>query len=92
MPNFSDVNVNVNVDKCTVVIQAECRGQESDKNKKYVVRESSSSFYRSFALPEQAEEQRITAEFDDGVLTVTVPLKELPAPTKIAIGSVHAAA
>lgn len=92
LPNFDEKDITVNVDKGALVIQAERHEQEEDKKKKYVIRESSSSFYRSIALPEQAEEQQITADFDDGVLKVTVPLKELAAPTKIAVGSGHATA
>ena len=91
LPNFAEKDITVNVDKGALVIQAERHEQEEDKNKKYVIRESSSSFYRSIALPEQAEDSKIKADFDDGILKVTVPLKELAAPTKIAIGAGHAA-
>jgi HSP20 family protein len=87
LPNFAEKDITVNVDRGALVIQAERHEQEEDKKKKYVIRESSSSFYRSITLPEQAEDSKITADFDKGVLTVKVPLKELAAPTKIAIGS-----
>ena len=86
-PHFDEKDISVNIDKGALIIQAERREKEEDKKKKYVIRESSSSFYRSITLPEQAAEQRITAPFDDGVLKVTVPLKELTAPTNIAIGT-----
>lgn len=92
LPNFAEKDITVNVDKGALVIQAERHEQEEDKKKKYVIRESSSSFYRSIALPEQAEESKVKADFADGILKVTVPLKQLAAPTKIAIGSGHAAA
>lgn len=85
LPNFDEKDITVNVDKGAVVIQAERHEREEDKKKKYVLRESSSSFYRSIVLPERADASHITANFDDGVLTVTVPLAELAAPTKIAI-------
>ncbi len=87
LPNFAEKDITVNVDKGALVIQAERHEQEEDKKKKYVVRESSSSFYRSIALPEQADDSKIKADFDKGILRVTVPLKGLTAPTKIAIGS-----
>lgn len=87
LPNFAEKDITVNVDKGALVIQAERHERDEDKKKKYMIRESSSSFYRSIALPEQAEESNITADFTDGILKVTVPLKELAAPKKIAIGS-----
>lgn len=48
---------------------------------------SSTSFYRRIALPEQADEEQVTARFDGGVLKVVVPFKELPTPKTIAIES-----
>jgi HSP20 family protein len=87
LPEFAEKDINVDIDKGALVIQAERHEREEDKNRKYVLRESSSSFYRSITLPEQADENNITARFQDGVLTVTVPLKKLPAPTKVPITS-----
>lgn len=85
LPDFAEKDISVDVDKGAVVIQAEKHEREEDKSRKYVLRESSASFYRSIALPEQADESGISARFQDGILTVTVPLTPLPAPKKIAI-------
>lgn len=87
LPNFREEDISVNVDDGTLMIQAERHEQESDKKKNYVVRESSSSFYRSVELPDQADRSAISADFEHGVLKVTVPLKALSTPTKIAIGN-----
>lgn len=86
LPNFEQKDIDISFDKGALVIRAERHEQEKDKKKKYVVRESSSSFYRSIRLPETADEAKINASMKDGVLKVSVPLKELPAPKKIAIG------
>ena len=87
LPNFEEKDVNVQIDKGALVIQAEKHEKEKDKTKKYVVRESSSSFYRRIRLPEIADEDKIEANVKDGVLKVTVQFKELPEPKKIAIKS-----
>jgi HSP20 family protein len=87
LPHFADKDVNISVDNDVLEIQAEKHEEEKDKSKKYVVRESSSSFYRRIRLPEQADKEKIEAHMEDGVLKVTVPFKELPAPKKIAIKS-----
>ncbi|KAA9154734.1 Hsp20/alpha crystallin family protein [Microbacterium lushaniae] len=86
LPNFDEKDVTVTVDRGALVISAERREKEEDKDKKYVIRESSSSFYRSIVLPEQAEEGDITAKFTKGVLKVTIPLSGGAAPRSIAIG------
>lgn len=87
LPNFSQDDISVQVDKGRLVIQAEKREKQEDKKKKYVVRESAASFYRSIHLPEHADESKISADMKDGVLKVIVPFKALPQPKKIAISS-----
>lgn len=85
LPNFEEKDINVQVDEGTLVIQAEKHEKEEDKNKKYVVRESSSSFYRRIRLPERADQDNIEAHVENGVLKVKVALKTLPEPKKIEI-------
>lgn len=85
LPHFTEKDVNINIDNDVLEIQAEHHEEEKDKNKKYVVRESSSSFYRRIRLPEQADKNKIDARMENGLLQVVVPFKKLPAPKKIAI-------
>lgn len=85
LPNFEEEDVDISIDKGALVIRAEKREKEEDKKKKYVVRESSSSFYKRLLLPEHADEDKVDAHYENGILTVTVPFKELPKPKKINI-------
>ena len=85
LPNFEQKDVNIEVENGALVISAERHEKEEDKGKQYVVRESSSSFYRRIALPKEADADRIEAHLDDGVLRVRVPLTPLPEPKKISI-------
>ena len=87
LPNFEQDDVSIQVDGDALVISAERHEKEEDKDKKYVVRESSSSFYRRIALPERADADKITAHLDEGILKVSIPLTPLPEPKKIAISS-----
>lgn len=88
LPNFEQSDVNIHIEDNVLIISAERHEKAEDKDKKYVVRESSSSFYRRIALPDRADADKIDAHLDDGVLKVTVPLKPLPEPKKIAISAV----
>jgi len=87
LPNFEEKDIDIRLDKGSLVISAQKREKEEDKDngKKYVVRESSSSFYRRVRLPEVADEDSIEASMKEGVLRVTVQFKELPEPKKIEI-------
>jgi len=87
LPGFTEDDIDVDVDGGALVIRAQRQEREADEDatKKYVVRESSSSYYRRVILPEQADEGNATATFHQGVLRVTVPFKELPSPRKVEI-------
>ncbi|MBH1956905.1 Hsp20/alpha crystallin family protein [Candidatus Saccharibacteria bacterium] len=87
LPNFNQEDVDIQVNDGALTIQAERHEKEEDKSKKYVVRESSSSFYRRIQLPERANTDKIDAHLEDGVLSVTVPLTPLPEPKKIAVSA-----
>ena len=87
LPNFSQDNVDIQVDNGDLIIQAQRHEKEEDKSKKYVVHESSNSFYRRFQLPERANADKIQANLEDGVLRVKIPMTPLPEPKKIAIES-----
>lgn len=87
LPNFRQEDVDIQIHDNALTIQAERHEKEEDKSKKYVVRESSSSFYRSIQLPDRADTDNVDARLDDGILKVIVPLEPLPEPKKIAIGS-----
>ena len=87
VPGFAKDDVEVNVHNGVLEIKGEKSEKSEDKDKKrsYMVRESHSSFYRSIALPKHADADNVDARFDSGVLKVTVPFKELPAPKRVAI-------
>ena len=45
------------------------------------------SFVRRLEVPQQVETGQIRADFEDGILTITIPKTAKPQPVKIAIGS-----
>lgn len=85
LPHFSDKDVDISIDRGNLTIRAEKHEKEEDKKRKYVVRESSSSFYRRIQLPEHADTDKVEANMENGVLKVIVPFRELPEPKKVAI-------
>ena len=87
LPNFEQEDVNIEIENGALVISAQKHEKDEDKAKQYVVRESSSSFYRRIALPKRADAEKIEAHLEDGVLKISVPLSPLPEPKKIAISA-----
>ncbi|SRR6266550_1880323 len=88
LPSFKEEEINVDVQDSALVISAEHSERTEDNgDRRYLVRESSSSFYRRVALPKQADAEHIKADFRSGVLRVVVPFKELPKPQRVKIVS-----
>ncbi|PSO43005.1 heat-shock protein Hsp20 [Candidatus Saccharibacteria bacterium QS_5_54_17] len=90
LPGFKEDDIEVNVEDNALNIRAEHReSQEGDgkKDRKYIVRESTSSFYRRIGLPQNTQTEDISASFEDGILTVTVPMQELPKPKQVTVES-----
>lgn len=88
-PGFNKDDVSVSINQGMLEIKGEKKEKEEQKDKKrnYMVRESSESFYRRIALPKQADADNIAAEFDNGILKISVPFKELPKPKQIKISA-----
>lgn len=86
-PGFGKDDIEVNVHNGVLEIKGEKHARDENKEGKrnYMVRESHASFYRSIALPKAADGDKVKATFADGVLKVSVPMKELPQPKKVAI-------
>lgn len=88
-PGLSEDDIDIRVHEGVLEIKGQKHEREEDKDKKrnYMLRESSVNFYRRIALPKHADADNIEASFDNGVLKVVVPFKDLPQPKRIQIGS-----
>lgn len=53
------------------------------------VERSYGAFSRAFTLPSVVDQERIAAEYKDGILTLTLPKKEEAKPKQIAISVAH---
>lgn len=75
-PGLKKEDFKINLDKHVLNVSAE-RKSENAQDKRYTKREYSyTSFVRSFTLPETANQEKIEAEYVDGILTITVSKKE----------------
>jgi HSP20 family protein len=90
LPGVKEEDIEVNIEEGVLTLRGERREEKEEKGKKFHRMESSyGSFMRSFTLPEDADEDKIDADYKDGLLTVRVPRTE-PKETKarkIEIGS-----
>lgn len=72
-PGFKKENFEISVDNGILSISAEKKEDKTEKDDNYTRREFSyNSFSRSFALPENANEDKIAAKYNEGVLRLSV--------------------
>lgn len=75
-------DVSVSVEKGVLTLKGESKKEHEVEEKNYYRKEvRSGSFYRQLALPAPVLEDKVTAEFKDGVLKITCP-KAAPNHTK----------
>lgn len=94
LPGKTDKDVKIELNHNVLTISSEKsedkKEEKSEKKEdgKWLVKERSyQKFSRSFTLPDDVEAEKVAAEVKNGVLTVTMPRKALPAPKRISIKS-----
>lgn len=87
LPNFKEEEISVQQHEGELEIKAEHKEKEKSEDRKYLIKESVSRYYRRFALPKNSDVDSINAKYENGVLKVVVPFKELPQPKRIAISA-----
>lgn len=78
--------IEIEADHDYLVVKGHREVKQEDKDKrKYVLKESSNSIYRRFALPKHADTQNISAHLSDGVLRIEIPLHNEHKPRRVAV-------
>ena len=86
LPGVDAKDVELNVEKNVLTISGERKLEFEDKKENYHrVERAYGSFSRSFSLPQLIAEDKIEADYKDGVLTVHVPKHEKAKPRQIKI-------
>jgi HSP20 family protein len=86
IPDVKKEDVKVTVEDGVLTIQGERRQEKEEKGKKYHRVECSyGSFVRSFTLPDLVDEEKVKAEFKDGVLNLKLPKSEKAKPKAIEV-------
>ena len=87
LPGLSKEDIKVGVENDVLSIEGE-KGHESseDKDKRYHRAERTyGTFKRSFTLPSAVDTEKISADYRDGVLTLTLPKAEAAKPKEIEV-------
>lgn len=87
LPGFGPEDLDVKVEENLLTIKAPRREMKKADKKKEPVRQERSriSFEKSFVLPQDIRADKIEADLKNGLLTLTLPRAEKPAPLKISV-------
>ena len=82
IPGLDKKNVTVDVEEDVLIISGDKHGFDSDGGKCITRELKQSAFKRSFNLGEYLDGTNVSAEFKDGMLSISIPKKEPEQPKK----------
>lgn len=87
LPGIDPASVDLDVDGQLLTIRAERHAPASEEVKWLAHERPYGSYMRQFTLGDGVDAEKITANYEHGVLSVIIPMAERARPRKISIGS-----
>jgi HSP20 family protein len=86
VPDVDMKNIDIQLENGTLALKGE-RKFENEQNSKgfHRVERSYGTFARYFTLPDTVEADKVKADYKNGVLTITLPKKEVAKPRQIKV-------
>ena len=86
LPAMKKDDVKITIENGMLYISGERKAEKEEKKRKFHRLERFfGTFERSFTVPEDADTEKIMAEFHDGVLQVHLPKRPMPKPKTIEV-------
>ena len=86
LPGFKADEVQINVTGDVLSLRGELKREQEEKDKAWHIREHRwGSFERSVALPTQVKANGANADFENGILTISLPKAEEVKPKTISV-------
>lgn len=87
LPDVDPKNVGIQLENGTLTLKGERRFEEQKNGQKgfHRIERSYGTFVRAFSLPDTVDGEKVKADYKNGVLTVTLPKKEVAKPKTINI-------
>ncbi len=88
LPGIEPKDVDIHIDENTLYLKGE-RKIDSEVNEENLhrVERAYGTFARTFTLPTSVESEKVSAEYKDGVLKVTLPKREESKPKQIKVAA-----
>jgi HSP20 family protein len=85
VPDIDPKNVAIQLENHTLTLKGERKFEADKENHKgfHRIERSYGTFVRAFTLPDTVEGDKVKADYKNGVLTITLPKKEVAKPRTI---------
>jgi HSP20 family protein len=86
LPGITREDIDLRVENNTLTLRGERKRDTEVKQEQYHrIERSYGGFTRSFSLPTRIDTEKVRAEFKDGVLSITLPVKAEAKPRQIEV-------
>jgi HSP20 family protein len=86
VPGIDQKDIDIQIENGTLTLKGERKFERDEKNKGFHRMERSyGAFVRYFTLPDTVDSEHVRAEYSNGVLSVTLPKKEIAKPRSIKV-------
>lgn len=85
LPGVDPESVDVTVEDNVLTVSARREWERSEDQEWVVGERFQGTFHRQLFLGDQLDAERIDAQYDDGVLTLTIPVAEAAKPRKVEV-------
>lgn len=86
LPGVSKEDIDIRVENNTLTLRGERKRASEIRNEQYHrVERAYGAFSRSFSLPSRINTERVKADFKDGLLTITLPIRDEAKPKQIEV-------
>jgi HSP20 family protein len=86
VPGIEEKDIEIKIEDNTLSLRGERKFEKETKEENYHrIERSYGSFYRAFTLPNSIDPDRIQAEYENGVLKISMPKRQELKPRKVKI-------
>lgn len=86
LPGIDENDIEIKIEDNTITLKGDRKFEKETKEENYHrIERSYGSFYRSFTLPQNIDQENIKAESENGILKITMPKKAELKPKKVKI-------
>ena len=87
MPGIDRKDIALSLDNNVLTLKGERRFEKETRQENYHrIERAYGTFSRAFSIPAIVDEEKIRADYKDGILTIALPKKEQVKPKQIKIG------